>query len=607
MRHNLKETEYIKNNLPLLRKDFIRYCFCNVKIKTKQGTVSRLVLNKLQKKLFEIVMSVLLKGEPLRLYLIKSRQTGSTTFWVSFFYWLTSLNSEKNLLLIAHDDEGSEGLQEKFQNLFLRSNPILKPKIRNMNRKETYFATPLAEYARTGDIGLDCHIDSVTASRKSIGRSYTYNYALITEFGLFEENGVDIKAMLGSLYQAVPEEAGTAIVIETTAKGEGYAKEYYENEENGFIKIFISWIADDTYSLKLPRTGEYFDLSETEDSVYGNEFDIYTEIENQLKLWDSGKSSNDLKNNPKELHHQTMCRIAWRRRTINKKCQGDKQVFRQEYPLTVQDAFSTSAKNVFSSRYTDQLLRQIKENPILPQRFTYVHDPRIEEKEKKFMKTLYGELKVYSAPISGKTYVVGGDGAQGIEGGDPSSLVVVQLPEIVVVAILEQCIAPTQFAGAAYWLSKIYNNALIGIELNDKGGYAAIQELEDNYRDANLYYEDVVRITKGQQQRAGWVTNAISRSVMISDTNYYLTNNQLRVYDKDLIDQMRSFVKHPNGKLAAAIGKHDDLIMSLMIGLQIAKSVHIYKPTEKPRVPPRNSPEGIIRRLQRERYQGLRI
>jgi hypothetical protein len=604
MKVHPKETQYIKENLPQLRSDFEKYAYVNLKIKNKQGRPQRLTLNKLQRKLLSIVKGLEDNGKPVRVYVIKSRQTGSTTFWSGWMYWKSSMNSEVNTLLIAHDDEGSEGLQSKFQNFYLRSNPVLKPSIRNMNRKETYFSTSLTEYAKTGDIGLDNHIDSVTAAKKSIGRSYTYNHVLITEFGLFEENGVDVKSMLSSLYQAVPEEPGTSIIIETTAKGEGYAKDYWDNEENGFTKVFISWIADDTYVVNLPRNGVYFDLSSTEDSVYGNELDVYEQIEKEVLYWDN---SNDLNNNPAELHHQVMCRIAWRRRTIHKKCQDDKQIFKQEYPLTVEDAFSTSATNVFPNRVTEPIYQRLKKYPPPCKRFQYFHDELVIDKFKKFHSALYGELKVYENPIPGKRYVIGGDGAQGIEGGDFSSLCILGLPELSTVAIFEQIIGSHEFAGCAYWLSKLYNNALLAIELNDKGGYAAMQELENNYPDANLYFQPVVKLHKGKPLRYGWVTNAITRSIMISDAKNLLTKNYIQVYDMNTLKQLRSFVKHKDGKLAAITGKHDDLVIALMIALQLAKTTHIEHSVEVQRpAPPRFSIEGILQEMERKRnHNGL--
>lgn len=597
---NQKENKFIDENYEAIRSDYPTYAYVNIRIKNKRAKVQRLILNKLQQKLWQLEQECIENNKPLRFYIVKSRQTGSTTYWIGRFHHLTSLNSERNCLLIAHDDDGAKGLSDKFQNVYLRSNPKLQPKVRNMNRGEIYFATPLAEYNRTGEIGLDCHVDCLTAAKQSIGRSYTYQYALITEFGLYEENGIDIKSMFGALFQAVPEEAGTYIVIETTAKGEGFAKDYYENDNNGFTKIFISWIADDTYTIELPY-GEYFDLSETEDSVYGNEYEVKEQIEKELLYWDV---SNNLKDDPVELYHQTMCRLMWRRRTIHQKCQDDKQTFKHEYPLTVQDAFSTSAMNVFPSRYTERYLKQIKDDPVKPKRYEYIHNEDLSDDNPRFHSTLYGELKVYEPPIEGKLYAIGGDGAQGIEGGDPSALVVLKLPELTVVALYEGIIPPHHFAGCGYYLSKAYNNALLGIELNDKGGYSAVQELDANYRDCNLYYQS----TNAKDIKYGWTTNAISRSVMINDAKQLMIDDEIHIYDETLLKQIRWFVKHPNGKLAATTGKKDDLVMAMMIAIQMGKETHIPRPKETRKVAPKMSMVGLLKQMdKRRKRRGLRV
>jgi len=137
-----------------------------------------------------------------------------------------------------------------------------------------------------------------------------------------------------------------------------------------------------------------------------------------------------------------------------------------------------------------------------------------------------------------------------------------------------------------------------------------MQELENSYPDANLYFQPVVKLVKGKSLRYGWITNAITRGIMISDTKNLLTKNHIQVYDMDVLKQLRSFIQHPNGKLAAAIGKHDDLVMSLMIAVQLAKTTHIeHQAAEERKTPPRFSIEGILREIDRKRSysKGLRV
>ena len=175
-----QETELITTQMSLLRTLFPLYAFINLKIKNKQAQVQRFTLNKLQKKLWSLVKNNLDNNLPIRFYFVKSRQTGSTTFWLGIVFWLVTLWKNRNAVILAQDDEAAKSIGDKFQNYWLRSHPLLKPEARKMNRSEVYLANSLADYEKTGDIGHDCHIDNSTANDANLGRSYTYQIALLT-------------------------------------------------------------------------------------------------------------------------------------------------------------------------------------------------------------------------------------------------------------------------------------------------------------------------------------------------------------------------------------------------------------------------------------------
>lgn len=594
-----KETKFIKENFSTLQEDLEIFAYVNLKIKNKQGEVQRLRFNKLQKKLWEICKALLKKNLPIRLYLIKSRQTGSTTFFLAMIYWLCTMYSERNAMLVSLDEPSAKGMGDKIQNYYMRSHQLLKPKVRTMNRAEIHFATPLPEFKKTEEIGLDCHIDNFTADKQTLGRSYTYQYAHMTEFAIWETIGIDVKETLSASFQAIPKTPGTMIVAETTAKGEGFAKDFWYDSENGFTKIFISWIADDSYRIDLPF-GEYFDLSDVEDSDYGDELAIKEQIEKELIFW----SSSNLKDNPALLHHEVMCRIAWRRMMIKENLQGDKGKFKQEYPLTVEDAFSTSAPAVFNISKINEMRDYVKQNNIRPRRYSYDYDDSITQATRKFYASRYGNLRVYHESVVGKRYVIGADGAQGIENGDHSSAVVLQLPELIEVASFNEVIPPTEFAGLLYYLQELYNKALTGVEINDKGGYATVDCIENNYPRCNLYYQFTERRVKGELFRRGWITNSITRSIMIADLKSLIHYGQIKIYSKEILDQLSTFIKHPNGKLAAANGKKDDLVLALMIAVQMAAQVHITQKKESYK-PPKGSPDWFIKNMQKREMQRM--
>ena len=416
---------------------------------------------------------------------------------------------------------------------------------------------------------------------------------------MWEQNGIDIKTTLTSLFQTIPDIPESCIIIETTAKGEGFAKDFYENETNGFTKIFISWIADDSYRIDLP-IGQYFDLYESVDSPFGNEVGTKNTIEAELKFWSTSNEYEDLF----ALHHEAMCRLAWRRKIINEKCFGDVDLFRQEYPLTIQDAFSTTSSFVFPIRQVEEQLERNKEQNIVSNNFNFINDNITRDQ---LFKSKHGRIRIYEHPEPKALYVIGGDGAQGIDGGDPSSLFCLRVPEMYEVFSFSDIIAPSEYGAMASYLSRLYNNALLGIEINDKGGFAAIESIRENYPTTNLYYRRGLKALPLKDIRYGWHTNEFTRSVMVEDLKIILKNRELQIFSTEVLNQIRTFVKLKNGKLAAAYGKKDDLVLAAMIAVQMARNIKIRKEEQIMKSPPKGSLDWIVAQQLRRRENFARL
>jgi hypothetical protein len=583
-----------------LKQDFPTYCALNIRIKNKSGKLQMLVLNKMQRRLWNLFLEEKAKNNPtgIKWYLTKMRQGGASTFFLALFYWLTTLNANKNVILIAHDGDAAEGMMNKIQTFHLRSERILKPNTRKINRKELHFANPIEDAERTGDVGLDSRIDVSTIDSKAIGRSYTYQCALLTEFAIYPELGIDIDDRMVALFNAVPDDPDSLIILESTAQGENAAKDFWDDNQNGFRKIFISWIADDTYRIEC-SIDEYFELSELPDSRYGDEIRERENIIREIKFWHPYLQTEY------EIEHETMCRLAWRRRTIDTKLRGNKSKFRQEYPTTVEDAFATSTNSIFSTERILEIEDQLNNLSIKPKKYRYQHDDTTKDPTRKFYEAVYGHLHIYNAPQTGIHYVVGADGAQGVDGGDDSTAYVLRLPELEEVAMFSDIIRPEEFAGVLNYLSLLYNKALLGVELNDKGGYAAVEKLVNHYYYPNLYYQiNPFKSKISSDIRYGWHTNEITRQIMIRDFADVVENNNIIIKSKKLLTQMKSFVILPNGKAAALSGKHDDVVISAMIAVQMARQVHIPRAII-PRVAPKGSPDWHIRQLAKKRERHL--
>lgn len=589
----------IAENFEKIRKNYSLYAKLNLKIKDKHGEVVPFVFNRMQRILWQTFLQDRNNGKLFRWYIVKSRQLGSTTWVLGLLYWLTTMASNKNALVVAHEEKAAHAMGEKVQSMHLKTRTILRPSTRKMNRAEIHFANSLETAEKTNNIGLDSHIDVSSADAQALGVSYTYQYALLTEFGIWPNLGIDVPEKMARLGAAIPKISESVIIIETTARGDNYAKDVWDDPDNGYRKIFISWLADDEYRHELAFEN-YFDLSEDREHKYGDEVEESESIRAELLKWYPEESNSRL-----WLEHESMCRLSWRRTIIDSDFNGDRYKFKQEYPTTVQDAFTSSADGVFKYQRLSEMESQISLNNLNISKFRYQHDKQEPRLDRKFYVAKHGHLHVYEAPIQGTTYVIGGDAAQGIQNGDDSSLVVLKLPQLLEVAAFSDIIIPDEYAGICNYLGLLYNKALVGIEVNDKGGFAAVEKLQNEYYYPNLYYYSSPLDRKAVSVvRYGWITNAITRGIMISDLSTLIDNNHISINSTQIIKQLKTFVKGKDGKIAAAPGKHDDLVMALMISVQMARNINLQKRSEVS-IAPKGSPDYLIKQIaKRDRVMG---
>lgn len=83
-----------------------------------------------------------------------------------------------------------------------------------------------------------------------------------------------------------------------------------------------------------------------------------------------------------------------------------------------------------------------------------------------------------------------------------------------------------------------------------------------------LNYPDLFRMVtfaktnNKETELVGWDTNKASRPKMLDDVALALRQRVYKVFDDDVIDQMKHFVKNPRtGKPEAEAGRHDDLVI----------------------------------------------
>ena len=126
------------------------------------------------------------------------------------------------------------------------------------------------------------------------------------------------------------------------------------------------------------------------------------------------------------------------------------------------------------------------------------------------------------------------------------------------------------FAEQLYCLGKYYNNALIGIEINySRYPVKVLLELGYDNQFSQAYYN---RTPSAPERRYGFLTSCSTRSIIISNLVVKMRESLELETDRETLKELCTFIVHPNGKKAAALGSHDDLVMASAIANQIAQT-----------------------------------
>jgi hypothetical protein len=571
-----------KNHRRLSEWDFPVFAANNVRIIDKNGRNVPLVFNRVQRRLWRWFLEDLASGQPLRWYVVKARQMGCSTWVLALFYWLTGSRPNRNALVVTQDEASVNNFNSRFRSIHAQSHPLLKSPTITDRRDLVHFGTETYGRKRGDGVGLDSRVVFTTASHGELGRSYNFHAVLLSEFAIWPEMKIDAIGQLASLNQAIADLPGTVVILETTAKGQNEATKMYLDKENGYRKIFIPHVAYDEY--RRPPRRPLGDLCASDEAGgrstrYGNEIAEARLIEDALHIW----YQEEVEAGGEEwIEAEVQARLNWRRYTIDKKCNGDLLTFRREYPTIAAHAFSATGKHCFDTDSIEEMRAHVATENLTVQRFSYIHDPESTDANLKFQANPYGQLHVYRLPEAGRMYVLAGDPGQGIpNSGDPSALVVLDVTDgLEEAASYNEIVTPDKFAEMAYYLGLIYNSALLGVEDNEKGGFAANLILK-RMSYPRLYYR-FDDYDKKATLKPGFHTNDTKKSVLVSHMQQLIRDHEVLFRTEQIHDQLEHYMLLPDGKMGGAQGWNDDLVSASLIAVHLSTKVHLFPA----RVPP---------------------
>lgn len=257
----------------------------------------------------------------------------------------------------------------------------------------------------------------------------------------------------------------------------------------------------------------------------------------------------------------------------------DKHILKQEYPETPEEAFIASGSGYFDNETILTYIKTSVKEPIAigDMRITCNHPTKCKvlntcsQLSWEFKESKDGRIKIWEKPTPYKSYVLGGDVAEGVEG--DSSVATLKNNETLKTAasFADNRTPPDEYALIVYALGMWYNSAYVGVEVNKDGLWVNDTLFKMGY--PNLYFrEQFDDITKSVSHRVGFRTGARERDPILANLKYFLNQYPDIWVDKDFLDECLVFVRNKAGRPEAMPSKHDDKIMAEAIALEIRRN-----------------------------------
>ncbi len=312
-----------------LKGDFPHYAGKCLRIRPKKGEIIAFELNGVQHEIHARLERQLAEIGRVRALIRKARQPGCSTYVEGRYYWKVTQRRGVRAFILTHKQEATDNLFGMVERFHLNCPAPVCPQTGKSNAKELYFNL------------LDSGYRVGTAGTEGVGRSETIQYFHGSEVAYWNNAGSHMSGVL----QAVPEEDGTEIILESTANGIGglfYSMcKAAERGDSEYILIFLPWFWHEKYR-KPPEAGwqlpaafiEYGELHGLDPNQL-----YWAFVKNRELAQSIGADSDD---------------ICWK--------------FRQEYPATAEEAFQTGGDESFikSEHVYKARKNTVKPDPSLP-------------------------------------------------------------------------------------------------------------------------------------------------------------------------------------------------------------------------------------------------
>lgn len=470
----------------------------------------------------------------ISLLVLKGRQQGFTTFITAYQLALTITRSNCEGLTLADKSSNTEAIfQNKAKFIYSRLPEILKPTEKYNSKRQLLFEKLNSSWS----------IDTAT---KEVGRSRTISFFHGSECAFWKDGISNIQASLGETFTK-----NAIKIYESTANGFNDYREMWKSKEH--INCFYEWWKTKEYKLNFETKNMRTRFLNDIDRHKGEWIFDRLRWLRDVKCLDENQ-------------------LYW----YFKKFKGyiDKELIKQEYPCTADEAFISSGKCFFNVeniiKRIDTIEKQKKNKGIID--IGYFDFDIVAKADKKVIRNIKwvndvnGCIKIFERPKDRFPYVLGGDTSG--EGSDNFTGIVIDNVTENIVAVLKHEKDETYYTRQMYCLGKFFNWALVGIE-NNFSTYPT-KMLSEEYEYPKLFVrEKVDNFTNRREKAYGFETTKKSRPLILAELQRIFEEEIYKITDIEILKEALTFVKNEKGRPEAQEGCHDDLIMGTAITYNI--------------------------------------
>lgn len=464
----------------------------------------------------------------ISLLVLKGRQQGFTTLITAYQLAATITRSNFEGLTLADKSTNSESIfQNKAKTVFNRLPEMLKPTEKYNSKRQLLFEKLNSSWS----------IDTAT---KEVGRSRTINFFHGSECAFWKDGISNIQASLGETFTK-----NAIKIYESTANGFNDYRTMWKSGEH--INCFYQWWKTKEYRLNFETKNMRTKFLNDIDRKAGWIYERLKWLRDEKKLDEN--------------------QLYW----YFKKYQSyiDKELIKQEYPCTEDEAFIASGKCFFNTEIIIQRINeieQVRNNGVLEVGY-FDYEIKIKNNKKqitniKWVNDATGPIKILKRPQNKIPYVLGGDTAG--DGSDFFTGTVIDNTTGKIVAVLKHEKDETYYTRQIYCLGKYYNTALIGLEVN----YSTYptKMLAEEYEYPNLYVREKEDDFTGRtDKKYGFRTDRDTRPLILAELQRIMYEEIKKITDIEILKEALTFIKNEKGRPEAQEGSHDDLIMCTAI------------------------------------------